>query len=101
MREVEFRRYLEQDNAITSKKKSVSSKVGKALIVERELRVDLDDIVKDDEKTYRLLLAVKEKLNDELYHGVYQNSVRRYYAFVNGKEFPTLKQFERSYKKAI
>ncbi|WP_274362699.1 hypothetical protein [Paenibacillus thermotolerans] len=100
MREVEFRLYLEQDNAITSKKKSVSSKVGKALIVERELSVDLDDIVKDDEKTYRLLLSVKEKLNDELYHGVYQNSVRRYYTFVNGKEFPTLKQFERRFRKA-
>lgn len=96
MREVEFRRYLEQDNSITSKQKAVNSRVGKALIVERGLRVDLDDIVKDDEKTYRLLLDIKEKLNEN--RGNLQNAVRHYYTFVNGKEFPTIKQFERRYR---
>jgi hypothetical protein len=65
------------------------------LIVERELIVDLDDVVTDDDKMYRLLTKVQKELNDKEYHGVYQNAVRKYYLFINGNEFPTLKQYEK------
>lgn len=95
MREIEFKNYLVQSEQIQSKVKSVASKVSKALIVERELKVDLDSIVKDDEKTYQLLIRVQEELNDKVYHQVYQNAVRKYYLFVNGKQFPKMKDFEK------
>lgn len=87
-REVEFRRYLEQDNAITSRKKSVNSKVGNALIVERELRVDLEDIVKDDEKNITFYSPSRKS-----------KTTNNIMTSINGKEFPILKQFERSYRK--
>jgi hypothetical protein len=90
MRETEFRKYLEQDEGISSTVKSVNSKVGKALIVERELNIDFDNFINDEEKVYRLLLQVKVGLNDIQYHGVYQNVVRRYYKFIHNEEFPSL-----------
>lgn len=94
MREIEFKNYLVQSEQIQSKVKSVASKVSKALIVERELNVDLDQIVKDDEKMYQLLVRVQREMNDKVYHNVYQNAVRKYYLFVNGKQFPKMKDFE-------
>ncbi|RDE32260.1 hypothetical protein DV713_17345 [Parageobacillus thermoglucosidasius] len=81
------------DSNIKSKVKAVNSRVARALRVEREFNVDLDDIVKNDEAMYHLLLQIQEKLNDRLYHNAYQNAVRKYYLFVNGKEFPRLKQY--------
>ncbi|WP_445613776.1 hypothetical protein [Geobacillus sp. YF-1] len=90
MREKEFRNYLINDSNIKSKVKAVNSRVARALRVERELNVDLDNIVKDDKAMYNLLLQIQEKLNDKEYHNAYQNAVRKYYLFVNGKEFPKL-----------
>lgn len=102
MMEVEFKKYLVQSEQIQSKVKSVASKVSKALFVERELKVDLDQIVKDDELMYKLLIRVQKELNDKAYHSVYQNSVRKYYLFVNGKQFPKMKDFEkRMYGKVL
>ncbi|MEH7114605.1 hypothetical protein V7124_19895 [Neobacillus niacini] len=95
MREIDFKNYLVQSEQIQSKVKSVASKVSKALIVERELKVDLDLIVKNDEKMYKLLIRVQEELNDKVYHQVYQNAVRKYYLFVNGIQFPKMKDFEK------
>jgi hypothetical protein len=93
-RETKFRDFLVQDKDIQSKVKSVNSKVAKALIVEREMNVELDDVVTNDDKMYRLLTKVQTELNDKEYHGVYQNAVRKYYLFINGKEFPTLKRYK-------
>ncbi|WP_185223193.1 hypothetical protein [Parageobacillus thermoglucosidasius] len=93
MKEAEFRKFLMNDSNIKSKVKAVNSRVARALRVEREFNVDLDDIVKNDEAMYHLLLQIQEKLNDRLYHNAYQNAVRKYYLFVNGKEFPRLKQY--------
>ncbi|KZM58694.1 hypothetical protein A3Q36_01880 [Geobacillus stearothermophilus] len=93
MREEEFRRFLMNDSNIKSKVKAVHSRVAKALRVERELNVNLDDIMKNDEAMYHLLLQIQERLNDKLYHNAYQNAVRKYYLFVNGKEFPRLRRY--------
>lgn len=95
MREEEFRNYLIGNEDIQSKVKAVTSRVAKALKVERELYIDLDLIVKNDEQMYQLLLDVQEKLNDRQYHNVFQNAVRKYYSFVNGKEFPRMAQYEK------
>jgi hypothetical protein len=93
MREVEFRNFLINDSNIKSKVKAVNSRVAKALKVEREFNINLDDVVKNDEAMYHLLIQIQEKFNDRLYHNAYQNAVRKYYLFVNGREFPKLKQY--------
>lgn len=92
MRQAEFERFLIESDAIQSKKKAVVSRIAKALKVERDLKVNLDHIVSDD-KTYELLLKVRDNMNEV--NGVYQNSVRKYYLFVNGKEFPRLNHYEK------
>ncbi|MDD2211701.1 MAG: hypothetical protein PHV56_01795 [Clostridia bacterium] len=91
MRESAFRKFLENDAAISSKDKAVNSRVTKAVNVEKIYNVDLDGIVIDDRSTYDLLIRIKP--NDV--HGVKQNAVRKYYAFVNGADFPSLRNFER------
>ncbi|WP_234978444.1 hypothetical protein [Bacillus tuaregi] len=96
MREVEFRQFLISNSDIESKVKAVNSRVAKALMVERQLKVNLDNEVKDDEKMYSLLLQIQEVMNDGLHHNVYQNAVRKYYLFVNGREFPRIKQYEKT-----
>lgn len=93
MREAEFRNFLINDSNIKSKVKAVNSRVAKALKVEREFNINLDDVVKNDEAMYHLLIQIQEKFNDRLYHNAYQNAVRKYYLFVNGREFPKLKQY--------
>lgn len=95
MREAEFRNFLINDSNIKSKVKAVNSRVAKALKVEREFNINLDDVVKNDEAMYDLLLQIQEKLNDKQCHNAYQNAVRKYYLFVNGKEFPRLNQYRR------
>jgi hypothetical protein len=95
MREEEFRSFLINSTDIESKVKVVSSRIAKALYVERELKVNLDSVVKVDEDMYHLLLQIQKELNDGQYHHVHQNAVRKYYLFANGKEFPRLKQYEK------
>ncbi|MHA6258829.1 hypothetical protein ACXYMX_02830 [Sporosarcina sp. CAU 1771] len=94
MRELEFKRFLAESEGIVSKDKAVVSRVSKALKVERDLRVNLDSVVIDDEKMYNLLLQIRTQMNET--NGVYQNAVRKYYLFVNGKEFPRMKTYEKS-----
>ena len=93
MRQTEFECFLIESEAIQSKKKAVASRIAKALKVERDLRVNLDNIVSDDDKTYELLLKIRENMNEM--NGVYQNAVRKYYLFANGKEFPRLNHYEK------
>ena len=56
--------------------------------------MNLDSVVLEDEKMYRLLLQIREQMNET--NGVYQNAVRKYYLFVNGESFPLLSQYERT-----
>jgi len=91
MRDRDFERYLSQDENITSKVKAVNTRVSKARSVEEKLSVNLDEIVRDDELTFRLLLRIKTELNDN--NGSYQNAVRKYYTFINNKEFPTIAEY--------
>lgn len=94
MREAEFERFLVNSEDIQSKKKAVASRVSKALKVERDLKVNLDSVVSNDERTYQLLLQIREQMNEV--NGVYQNAVRKYYSFVNGEEFPRISHYEKS-----
>lgn len=98
MREVEFEMYLESDMGIVSKNKAVKSRITKARTVEKVLNIDFDDIVINDELMYKTLLRIKNSdvLKDT--NGAKQNALRKYYVFVNKKEFPTLKEYERKNK---
>ena len=58
MREKEFERFLVKDNQIESKDKAVRSRVSKARKIEVEFKVNLDDIVRDDERMFTTLLEI-------------------------------------------
>ncbi|WP_164667833.1 hypothetical protein [Virgibacillus doumboii] len=92
MREEKFIRFLTQQESIQSKHKAINSRLAKARKVERDLEVNLDEVVKDDQKTYELLIHIRRRLNDS--NGAYQNAVRKYYRFINQNEFPSLKNYE-------
>lgn len=93
MRERDFEEYLLSDESIKSKTKAVNSRISKARLIERELGVDLDEIVLDDTKMYQTLLRVKRETNDQ--NGNNSNALRKYYEFINGNRFPTLAEYEQ------
>ena len=93
MREQDFERYLLSDESIKSKTKAVNSRVSKARLIERELGVDLDDVVSDDAVMYETLIGVKQETNDQ--NGNNSNALRKYYEFSNGNKFPTLAEYEQ------
>ena len=95
MREKEFERFLVKDNQIESKDKAVRSRVSKARKIEVEFKVNLDDIVRDDERMYNTLKRIRRELVDS--NGSIQNVLRKYYAFVNQIAFPTLNQYEKKH----
>lgn len=92
MRERDFEEYLLFDESIKSKMKAVNSRLSKARLIERELEVDLDEIVSDDDKMYETLIRVKQDTND--YNGNNSNALRKYYEFSNEKRFPTLAEYK-------
>lgn len=94
MREEDFRRFLIKCDSIESKSKAVSTRVSKASAVERKIGVNLDVIVKDDELVFTLLVRIQQEMRD--LNGGYQNAVRKYYTFVNGKEFPRIRNYVHS-----
>lgn len=93
MREHDFEKYLQSDESIKSKRKAVVSRISKARMIERELDVNLDDVVSDDAVMYEILIRVKQETNDQ--NGNNSNALRKYYEFSNGKKFPTLAEFEQ------
>ena len=91
MRDEAFRRFLMISSSIESKSKAVSTRVSKASAVERKLGVNLDVVVRQDELVYKLLVRIQQEMKD--LNGGYQNAVRKYYIFVNGKDFPKLREY--------
>lgn len=94
MREDSFIKFLTLDEHIESKDKAVRSRVSKARKVEKEFNIDLDTVVKDDKLTYEILQRIRVNMNDK--SGAIQNSIRKYYLFVNGEKFPSLLHYEKS-----
>ena len=92
MRERDFEEYLLSDESIKSKKKAIVSRISKARLIERDLGVDLDEVVSDDSVMYETLIRVKQETNDQ--NGNNSNALRKYYEFTNGNKFPTLAEYE-------
>ena len=88
MRKVEFENELSNE-FLSLRKTAIKSRVFWAEWTERSFSVDLDAVVRNDRSTYILLIQIKRNSSEK--HGKIQNSVRRYYRFVNGRECPRLK----------
>lgn len=93
MREVDFENYLLADENSLSKK-TVRSRMTKARLIERHFETSLDNIVCDDDITYKTLLRIKSEMKDA--NGNISNALRKYYFFVNDKSFPTLAEYEKN-----
>lgn len=91
-REREFEDFLMQENTIYSLK-AVSSRMSKARKAENILGKELDIIVIDDDLMYDALIILKSC--ESLEHSPMQNTVKKYYKFQNGKEFPQLRYYKR------
>ena len=74
---------------------AVESRIHKAGLSERLFSTDLDAKVRDDFEFYWFLTRIKN--SDYEKRGNIQNSVRKYYYYRNGHDFPRLKAFEKRY----
>lgn len=92
MRESEFESYLLADESIISKTKAVRSRINKARMIERYLETSLDSIVCDNALTYNALLRIRAEMKDT--NGTISNALRKYYVFINDKQFPALSEYE-------
>ena len=81
-----------QEKSISSKK-AVATRMSKARKAEEILGNDLDAFVTDDNVMYDSLIALKP--HEDPAHTPLQNVLRKYYKFINGKEFPQLRYYIR------
>ena len=94
MRETEFKDYLSHDPSISSEK-AVISRMAKARKAETILGMTLDFVVSDDDIMFESLQ--KLQFHENPAHNPMQNAVRKYYMFINKKDFPRLNNYH-SYK---
>lgn len=92
MREDFFIKCMLRDESITSKEKAVASRLSKARKVEDFLGTSFDKIVQDDELMRKSLISIKRGMGDT--HGVLSNTLRKYYFYENGKQFPRIKEYD-------
>ena len=90
MQESSFEIYLSNDPSISSAK-AVQSRIGKARLAETILGMGLDDVVSDDDTMFEALRKIQSCEDPK--HNPIQNAVRKYYKFVNGKEFPRMRNY--------
>lgn len=95
MNEALLRKELEASESISSEK-AISSRLSKAKAAEAILGEDLDAIIRDDNKMYKALVTLKKHKAE--HNGCYQNALRWYYKAKTGKTFPTLIQYENTYR---
>lgn len=90
MRKHDFQIFLSNEPSITSDK-AVASRMVKARKAEELLGKSLDIVVSDDDTMYESLI----ELNPHETHAriPLQHAVRKYYKFINIREFPRLKSY--------
>ncbi len=92
MQEERFKSFLETDKNLKGKN-GVTFRMSKARNAESILKMNLDIIVVDDDLMYDSLVKLQEHENPK--HNPMQNALRKYYIFMNGKEFPQLRYYNR------
>lgn len=90
MREHDFETFLSSEPSITSEK-AVASRMVKARKAEEILGKDLDTVVSNDDTMYESLIELQP--HEDPAHTPMQNAVRKYYKFINKREFPRLKNY--------
>jgi len=91
-KEKQFEVFLSDEPTINSSK-AVASRMAKARKAETILEKTLDAVVSNDDVMYDSLMALKS--HEDPAHTPMQNAVRKYYKFINGKEFPQLRYYKR------
>ncbi|TCZ75381.1 hypothetical protein E0485_17395 [Paenibacillus albiflavus] len=95
MKEERFASFLGSLESITSKDKAVNSRMSKVRKIERDLKVNLDIVVLDDYQMYQTLLRIQREFGDK--NGAIQNVLRKYYIFINGREFPSILECKKRF----
>jgi len=76
--------------------KGIATRKSKANDIGKITGKDLDIIVADDELMYQTILLLQGV--DDSAHTPRQNALRKYYTFINGREFPRICEYERKRK---
>ena len=87
-----FYTFLLSERTISSEK-AVKSRISKAKAAEKILKLELDQIVSNDNLMYDSLIILSQ--NEDPAHTPMQNAVRKYYKFIRGREFPRMKDYHR------
>lgn len=88
--ENEFYVFLLSEKTISSEK-AIRSRMSKARKAERILNLTLDAIVTDDDLMYESLTILSQ--HEDPAHAPMQNALRKYYKFINNREFPRMRNF--------
>ncbi len=88
----QFYVFLLSEKSISSEK-AVKSRISKAKAAEKILKLELDQVVSNDDVMYDSLIIIAQ--NEDPAHTPMQNAVRKYYKFIHGREFPRMKDYRR------
>lgn len=88
--ENEFYGFLFLEKSINSEK-AIRSRISKARKAEQILNQPLDEIVTDDDLMYKSLVILSQ--HEDPAHAPMQNALRKYYKFINKREFPRMKNY--------
>ena len=90
MREVMFEKFLVNESSISSDA-AVRTRMRKAQEAEDILKCSLDTVVSNDDTMFEALQLLQN--HEDSVHNRLQNALRKYYKFVNNKEFPRMKSY--------
>ena len=90
MNEHNFGIFLRTEPNITSPR-AITKRISEGRKAENILKASLDIVVSNDDTMYEALLILRSM--EDPAHGPMQNAVRKYYKFVNNKDFPRLKSY--------
>lgn len=93
MNEQFFIQKMENDPQISSSK-GIATRLSKARKAEKILEMDYDTIVANDDLMYNSLMKLKPLENPR--NNPMQNTLRKYYFYKNGKDFPRLTNYNLS-----
>ncbi len=91
MDSIQFRKFLEEQDV---SRNTIDSIINWVIESERFLNKQFDEIVANDDETYKALYALKQI--DKAFGLSTQYSLRKYYEYVNGKKFPKLNRYHLS-----
>lgn len=89
--EINFRNFLYNQGITVA---GIETRISRAYAGEKILGYTFEEAISSDEKMYKSLIKLKPYENPK--KNPMQNSLRKYYLFKYGKEFPRLSDYERA-----